>query len=117
MKNLVFEFSGVNSELLDEELNAVLYPMIVGHSFSNGSLTVHVDDAASELDLEKIADIVLAHDEKDMTVRQEAESLRDARLTAGRVNYVGSELADVADLNEIILRLRWLQDEIENLLG
>ncbi len=119
MQNIIVDKTPVNVELLDYELRAALETgLMVGISTGKGKVTLHMDDNATQANIDAATAIVVSHDHAVTTSRQDAQAAQDSRIAFARIIYVGN-LLDVpqANLTAALERINWLQDEVERLSG
>lgn len=118
MQNVHIDKTPVNVELLDSELKLALGALVFGVSTGSGKVVVHMDDSATQANIDQVTQIVNAHDHTGTTTDQDTATAQQSRIDAARVLYVGNPLdlpqASIADIGE---RVVWLQDEIEQLRG
>jgi hypothetical protein len=77
-----YEKEAINPALLHEELATVLGSKLAGISTGQGRVRVHVLDTIQDAERALIEPIVLAHDAKKLTARQQAEADQAAKMNA-----------------------------------
>ncbi len=108
-----------NLPKLDEELKASLPDLVHGVSGRGKAVTVHLDDQATDSDVQTARDVVAAHDPTQLTVdQQDAQQLEQERqdnfASPLDVSAYDTESATIQTLAQ---KVAWLEREIADLRG
>jgi len=108
-----------NLRLLHEEIEAQLGAAFVGLSGRGKVLTLHLEDGATEADIDTARSTAESHDSQQMTAEQQKarqlETDRDSELSA-RLNendYSG----ETALIQALARKVAWLEREVADLRG
>ena len=102
MQNVIVERQDINVEALDGELRAALGALVYGISLSRGEVVVHLDSAATAADEAQAEQIVVDHDETQLTAEQQAQ----ADLEAERDSYASPLDPQAVTLQDLAARKR-----------
>lgn len=120
MKTMIFERFEINEESLAADLQAALGTLTSGVSSGPSGVIVYLDDNTTPQQMAEARRIVENHDPAALTPRQQAEQLRQQKLTSLRqsrstdldpANYNG-ELESIQVLAE---KIAWLEQEVLDL--
>jgi len=119
MIEITLEREDVNVGALDQELRSALGASFFGLRSSGRAVTAYVDERTADTDMNRVREIVAAHDPSRRTPDQEAEAAfqqqREAFLEApvepARFEAEGDLVRQLAE------RVAWLEGEIRRLTG
>ncbi len=115
MQNVSIDRLVVNVDLLDAELKAAIPDLVIGMSTGRGQVVVHLEDAATGIDIAAAEDIVNVHDETKLTTTQQKVLQREIDLADGRLSYDVVVDPQTVTLEELAARIAWLEEEIRDL--
>jgi hypothetical protein len=111
----------VNLALLTSELRTVLGATVLGASFADENITVHLSEAATSEQAEQIIDIIAQHDAAGLTPEQASEKARAELLTQMRQERQPLDPeklgATANDIKAMGRRIALLELEIDALRG
>jgi hypothetical protein len=113
MQNIQVEKAAVNTSALDAELRNNLGNIVKGISSSRGQVIVHLDDNATAEQVSQAQQIVLDHDESQLTSEQLARQLLEVDRESYRVAFDPASIS----LQQLAERIVWLEKEIRDLRG
>lgn len=117
MQNISVDRTQVNVELLDAELKNALGVLVKGISTGRGQVIVHIDDDATDADIDHVEQIVIDHDETGLTADQQKQQQRATDIAAGRQIYDVPLDEKSITLEGLALRIKWLEEELRDLRG
>lgn len=113
MQNVNIDRVKVNPAGLDAELRAALGAVVKGISVSGGQVIVHLDDGATQAQIDQARGVVDAHDESRLTPAQQAQ----LDLEAEREGYALPLDPLVISLEDLARRMAWLEKEVRAARG
>lgn len=112
VQSVFVERAKINSDLLAEELRAMLPLVYLSLKSGNGTVLARLDDNASNAELNEAAQIIIDHDETLLTSKQQAISDGDtakgnlAAIIAGRIIWHEANPADAGNAVEVLQRFQ-----------
>jgi len=115
--DISIEQGEINIEALDAELRAALDEVSLGVSTANEQVIVHLSDEATPEQQEQARAIVLEHDPKQLTPRQQSFVQRQQKLVQLReANATSLDLSvydgETALLSQLAQKVAWLETEL-----
>ncbi len=120
MIDIRFTRRTINIEALDRTLRDVLQERVIGVSAGASGIVIHLDDSASDAEIDTVGSILDAHDPALLSERQQCEQNRRDQLENDRnTNETPIDLDDFLTqpqiVRELARRLAWIEREIRAL--
>lgn len=113
MENIIVERARVNPDVLDAELRSALGDLCFGVSSGRGQVTVHLDDAATQAQINQAQKIVADHDETQNTPAQQARQALEMERESFAVPLNPQKIT----LKNLAARVAWLEKELRQARG
>lgn len=120
MIDVIITQAEINSDGLDAELRSALAEKMIGVSANGETVTVHLEDRATQADQLQVAAIVTAHNAAQLTPRQQEIETRRDQLELDRVANVvplnvDDYLLQLPIIRNLAQKIAWLEREIRDL--